>query len=58
VVSGSATVSQSGNAMVINQTSNTMVANWNSFNIGRDASVTFQQPSRSSVAIKTGRLCW
>jgi len=51
VVSGSATVSQSGNAMVINQTSNTMVANWNSFNIGRDASVTFQQPSRSSVAI-------
>jgi filamentous hemagglutinin family protein len=51
VVSGQATISQSSNAMTVNQGSNQAILNWNTFNIGANASVNFQQPSSSAVAL-------
>lgn len=51
VVSGAATISTSGNAMTINQSSDRMIANWQSFSIGANNSVTFNQPGASSVAL-------
>ena len=52
VVSGQATVTQTApNALSIGQTSNRAVLDWNSFNIGSQASVQFTQPSASSVVL-------
>lgn len=51
VVAGQASVSQAGNAMTIQQNSQQAILNWNSFNIGANASVNFQQPSSSAVAL-------
>ncbi|MCF3696691.1 hypothetical protein L2E31_25020, partial [Salmonella enterica subsp. enterica serovar Weltevreden] len=42
---GSATVSQTANNMVIHQTGNAVMLNWQSFNIGRGNSVHFDQSS-------------
>ena len=51
IAAGSAIISQSGNAMLVNQQTDRMIANWDTFNIGRDASVRFNQPGVSSVAL-------
>ena len=51
VVAGQANIAQSGNAMTVNQQTDKMIANWNTFNIGQNASVAFQQPGASSVAL-------
>ncbi|WP_407179468.1 YDG domain-containing protein [Bradyrhizobium sp. STM 3562] len=51
VVSGAATIATSGNAMTINQSTDRIIANWQSFSIGAGNSVTFNQPSASSVAL-------
>ena len=51
VTSGSATISQSGNTLNINQSSAKMIANWGSFDIGKDAKVNFIQPNASSQAL-------
>ncbi|NLA41187.1 MAG: filamentous hemagglutinin N-terminal domain-containing protein, partial [Smithella sp.] len=51
VVAGQVNISQAGNAMTVNQQTDRMIANWNTFNIGRNASVAFQQPGASSVAL-------
>jgi filamentous hemagglutinin family protein len=51
VVTGGATLNQAGNAMTVNQTSSKVIINYATFNIGTDASVTFKQPSSSSVAL-------
>jgi filamentous hemagglutinin family protein len=51
VVGGSATISQSGSNMTINQTTAKMAADWQSFSIGTGSTVTFNQPSASSVAL-------
>ncbi|MDJ1157025.1 YDG domain-containing protein [Chelatococcus sp. SYSU_G07232] len=51
VVSGAATIATSGSAMTINQASDRMIANWQSFSIGAGNSVTFNQPGASSVAL-------
>ncbi len=51
IVSGAGNISQSGNSMTVNQATDRMIANWNTFNIGQDASVTFRQPGASSVAL-------
>ncbi|WP_097461811.1 two-partner secretion domain-containing protein [Mangrovitalea sediminis] len=51
VVAGQAAITQSGNAMTIQQGSNKAIINWNSFNVGSQASVKFQQPSSSAVAL-------
>ena len=53
VTSGSATISQSGNTLNINQSTQKMIANWGSFDIGKDARVNFNQPSASSTSCDT-----
>ncbi len=51
IVSGSGSISQSGNRMKINQQSQKMIADWMTFNIGSAAGVTFVQPNSSSAAL-------
>src|SRR5437764_10630028 len=51
VVGGQATISQSGSAMSIQQSSTRAALDWQSFNIGSQASVTFNQPSASAIAL-------
>ncbi|MDZ4255458.1 MAG: YDG domain-containing protein, partial [Sulfuritalea sp.] len=51
VVAGQAAIRQAGNAMTIQQDSARAILNWNSFSIGSQASVNFQQPSASAVAL-------
>src|SRR5262245_39533317 len=52
VVGGSATIQgQGGPTVTVNQSSNSAIINWNTFNIGRGESVTFQQPNSGSVAL-------
>jgi len=48
VVAGSAGITSSGNAMVVNQSTGSAVINWNSFDVGSQGKVTFQQPDASS----------
>ncbi|MFM9131042.1 MAG: filamentous hemagglutinin N-terminal domain-containing protein, partial [Actinomycetes bacterium] len=51
VTSGSATFNQTTNQLTINQATDKLITNWSSFNIGRDATVTFNQPSSLSSAL-------
>ena len=51
VAAGSATISQSGAQMDVNQATQRAIINWQSFNIGANASVNFAQPSASSVVL-------
>jgi filamentous hemagglutinin family protein len=52
VVGGAATIQgQGGPAVIVNQTSNSAIINWNTFNIGVKESVQFNQPGSSSVAL-------
>jgi filamentous hemagglutinin family protein len=48
---GQASVSQSGSAMVVTETSGRAILNWQSFNIGSAASVTFAQPNASAIVL-------
>ena len=55
VAQGVATISQSVTAqtaaMAVNQASQRAVVNWNTFNIGQNASVTFNQPNAQAVIL-------
>ena len=51
VQAGSATVTSSGASMVVNQTSQQLITNWSSFNVGSGASVEFVQPNVSAAAL-------
>jgi len=51
ITAGAGTISTSGNAMTVQQNTQQLIANWQSFDIGANASVTFQQPSSSSIAL-------
>jgi filamentous hemagglutinin family protein len=51
VSAGQASISANGAHMVINQSSNRAAINWQSFNVGKDAHVQFQQPSAASVTL-------
>jgi len=51
LIAGQATVSQSNADMLVQQASQRAVMNWDSFNVGRDAKVTFQQPSSSAAIL-------
>ncbi|WP_370678914.1 YDG domain-containing protein [Comamonas sp. GB3 AK4-5] len=51
VVAGKGQISQSGTQLTVNQGSDRLVANWQSFNIGAGHSVQFNQPSASAVAL-------
>lgn len=48
---GQATRQQIGNHMQIDQQTDRAILNWQSFNIGKDNSVHFQQPSNTSIAL-------
>jgi len=51
ITAGNATITTSGNQMTINQSSQQMIANWNSFNIGQNAGVSFNQPNSGATAL-------
>ncbi|WP_221795678.1 filamentous hemagglutinin N-terminal domain-containing protein [Oceanobacter mangrovi] len=51
VVSGEASISTSGTEMAINQSSDSLITNWQTFDIGEGYSVVFIQPSSDSVAL-------
>ena len=51
VNAGQATISQSGNTLNVNQTSQRAVVDWNTFNVGKDATVNFQQPNAQSATL-------
>ncbi|EJH1462494.1 filamentous hemagglutinin N-terminal domain-containing protein, partial [Escherichia coli] len=52
IVAGAGSIhSPSGNQMNIHQSSQNMVANWNSFDIGQGNTVQFYQPDSSAVAL-------
>ena len=52
VVGGAATVQgQGGPSVIVNQSTPNAIINWNTFNIGVNESVRFNQPSSSSVAL-------
>ncbi|WP_233828379.1 beta strand repeat-containing protein [Paraburkholderia sp. ZP32-5] len=51
VVSGSGSISRNGATTTITQSSSTLSVNWNSFNIAPKETVTFVQPTASSIAV-------
>ncbi|MBN2654578.1 MAG: filamentous hemagglutinin N-terminal domain-containing protein [Nitrospirae bacterium] len=51
ITSGQGSVSTSGSSMQIIQQSDKMIMNWQSFNIGQNASVNFVQPGSTSTAL-------
>ncbi len=51
VVVGSGQVSQAGNLLVIQQNSNKLGLDWQSFNIGSGATVEFRQPGAGAIAL-------
>jgi len=51
VVAGSGGIAASGNVLTVNQFSDKLTAQWDTFNIGAAAKVNFVQPSRSSIAL-------
>jgi filamentous hemagglutinin family protein len=53
VVGGSAAIAQSANNTIIHQTSQRAALNWQSFNVGSQQSVTFQQPDARAIALNT-----
>nr|WP_320190810.1 YDG domain-containing protein [uncultured Desulfobacter sp.] len=51
ISSGSGNISTNGNLMKIKQNSQRMVANWDTFNVGSNAGVNFNQPNSSATAL-------
>jgi filamentous hemagglutinin family protein len=51
VAAGQAVIATSGNTMNINQSSQRAVVNWNSFNVGKNATVNFNQPNVNSSTL-------
>jgi filamentous hemagglutinin family protein len=51
ITAGSAAISRSTNNTQIDQSSQRAAINWQSFNVGNQQSVTFQQPSSSAVTL-------
>src|SRR5262249_6746208 len=51
VVRGDASLQAEGARLNITQRSDKAVLNWQSFDIGRDATVSFAQPSKNSIAL-------
>jgi len=51
VVGGTGSITQNGNETVINQISQRLALNWETFNLKANESVLFNQPGRSAVAL-------
>jgi filamentous hemagglutinin family protein len=51
VVSGDASIATSGATLNVNQTSQRAIVNWDSFNVGQDATVNFNHPNSSASTL-------
>ncbi|MBR9830223.1 MAG: filamentous hemagglutinin N-terminal domain-containing protein, partial [Oceanospirillales bacterium] len=51
IVGGSGSINQNGNSLNVQQNSDKLITNWNSFDIGAGNTVNFHQPGKSSVAL-------
>lgn len=51
IVAGQGNITTNGQNMTVNQQSDKLITQWDAFNVGRDESLTFKQPGRSSVAL-------
>lgn len=51
ITAGSGTIAAAGNAMTVTQTSQKLIADWKTFNIGAQASVRFDQPGATAAAL-------
>ncbi|MDP1613549.1 MAG: YDG domain-containing protein, partial [Sulfuritalea sp.] len=51
VSAGTGTVSESGSTMTVNQTSQNLAINWQSFNVGAGETANFVQPNASAIAL-------
>lgn len=51
VAAGTGSISQAGNTTTITQTSQNLSLNWQSFNVSRQETVNFVQPSASAIAV-------
>lgn len=51
IIDGSGSINQSSAALTIDQTSNSLSIDWNSYSIGANHQVTYNQPSSSSTAL-------
>ncbi|MDI9333710.1 MAG: hypothetical protein QM533_04980, partial [Cytophagales bacterium] len=51
VTSGTGSISTAGNTLTVNQSSNVLGANWQSFSIGAGNTVIFNQPSSTAIAV-------
>ncbi len=51
ITSGKGKISTIGNQMTVKQNTPKMIAEWDTFNIGKRAGVTFRQPSSDAVAL-------
>ena len=51
ITQGSANIAQNGNTLNIHQNTQRLSTNWDTFNIGQDATVNFNQQNQSSIAI-------
>jgi filamentous hemagglutinin family protein len=51
ITAGRGTITKSGTQMTVNQSSQQMIANWGTFNIGENAAVRFNQPNSSAAAL-------
>ena len=51
ITSGTATIQQEATTTTITQTSHSTTLNWNSYNINQGHTITYNQPSTSSIAI-------
>ena len=51
ISSGAGTIDTSGSSLTVNQTTNKIIINWESFSIGNNESVIFLQPDSTSSAL-------
>lgn len=51
IIQGQGSISTTGNTTTVSQTSQRMIADWQSFSIGKDNTVRFAQPSADAVAL-------
>jgi len=51
IVGGSGSISQNGNSLNVQQNSDKLITNWDSFDIGAGNTVNFHQPGSNSVAL-------
>ena len=51
IVGGAGSINQSGLTTTINQNSNSLAINWNSFDVNSNGTVNFNQPGFSSIAL-------